>query len=368
MGNAVDKASMRLLKDLYDESTDKNVISSPLGVLMLLSLYSTGASETNREQIVKLLGLPDYKQMTNSYSLLSEKFNSMNPDLLTLANKVYVSNRFALNDHFSTVATRDYYSEVETLNFTDSQAAAAAINEWADRKTHGNIKNPVSADIFTPDTAAALFNVIFFQGHWGVPFRKADTKDKKFYISKSETIEKPTMHLLQSLLYKEDKDLGARMIELPYKEPGFRMIVVLPDAVDGLPAVLEKLSQKGILEDVFALSPAGRDVYLDMPKFEVKSKFNLKSILNKEGVGGIFSEDAPGIVKGQGVKVSEVFQEAFVKVDEEGATAGAFTGVLFVATSALLEPPQPLQFKVDRPFLYMILNEDIVLFAGAYSH
>ncbi|XP_013162569.1 PREDICTED: antichymotrypsin-1-like [Papilio xuthus] len=146
------------------------------------------------------------------------------------------------------------------------------------------------------------------------------------------------------------------------------MVVVLPDAVDGLPAVLDKLAQKGVLEDVFAMSPPGQDVDVDMPKFEVKSKFNLKNVLVKEGVSSIFNQQAEGIVKGQGLEVSEVFQEAFVKVDEEGATAGAFTGLVLVATSLLSEPPPPLPFKVDRPFLYAILHQDIVLFAGTYTH
>lgn len=40
----------------------------------------------------------------------------------------------------------------------------------------------------------------------------------------------------------------------------------------------------------------------------------------------IFEDAAPGIVKGTGVAVSRGLQEAFIKVDEEGATAGAFTG------------------------------------------
>lgn len=46
------------------------------------------------------------------------------------------------------------------------------------------------------------------------------------------------------------------------------------------------------------------------------------------GVNKIFTEGAPGVVKDADVVVSKAFQEAFVKVDEEGATAGAFTGKL----------------------------------------
>lgn len=71
------------------------------------------------------------------------------------------------------------------------------------------------------------------------------------------------------------------MVELPYKEDGFRMVVVLPNEIDGLASVIEKASEKGLLEDVFKLSPSGRDVKLHMPKFEMKSKHDLNSLLPK---------------------------------------------------------------------------------------
>lgn len=71
------------------------------------------------------------------------------------------------------------------------------------------------------------------------------------------------------------------MVELPYKENGFRMVVVLPNEVDGLPSVLEKASEKGLLNDVFKLSPAGADVELDIPKFDIKSKLDFNKILPK---------------------------------------------------------------------------------------
>lgn len=73
------------------------------------------------------------------------------------------------------------------------------------------------------------------------------------------------------------------MIELPYKEKGFRMVVVLPNEVDGLSSVLEKASEKGLLNDVFRLSPAGTEVDLDIPKFDIKSKLDFNEILPKVG-------------------------------------------------------------------------------------
>ena len=38
-------------------------MASPLGVLTLLSLYAAGSEGENREEIMKLLGSTDYKQV-----------------------------------------------------------------------------------------------------------------------------------------------------------------------------------------------------------------------------------------------------------------------------------------------------------------
>lgn len=59
-----------------------------------------------------------------------------------------------------------------------------------------------------------------------------------------------------------------------------------------------------------------------------KDGIHNKNVGFQVGVSKLFNEGAPGIVKGVPVKVSKAFQEAFIKVDEEGATAGAFTGLL----------------------------------------
>ncbi|CAH2089263.1 unnamed protein product [Euphydryas editha] len=367
LGDSIDIASMKLLKEIYDGSSDKNVVASPLGVLILLSLYGSGSEGKNREEIMQLLGSNDYKQLSDSYTQLSQKFSSMDPSYMTLANKVLVSDKLSVTDEFSRTA-REYDSEVSSIDFSKPKVAADVINDWSSKKTKGMISNPVSESDIDPATAIALLNVIFFQGHWHVPFNASETKEKEFNIDRSTVVKVPMMHLEQSLFYWEDKDMGVQMIELPYKETKFRMIVVLPNDIDGLPEVLKKTSEKGLLENVFRMHPVGAELLLDMPKFEIRSKIDLNSILQKVGVPSIFRSGSTGIVKESSVVVSKALQEAFVKVDEEGATAGAFTGIFAVPTSSLSQPPKPIPFKVDRPFLYAILHDDIIVFAGTYAH
>ncbi|CAB3257311.1 unnamed protein product [Arctia plantaginis] len=365
LGDSIDVSTMKVLKATYEAAEDKNVVSSPLGLMTLLSLFNLGAGPETQAEITNFLGGTDARKTSDLFKRLTLMYSELNPDHLTFADKISVSNRYTLNKSFAADA-RDYLCEFDTLDFGKPAEAAAAINRWAAEKTKGHITEPVSKDSLGPDVAAVLYNVIYFNGHWHVPFKAEETKDKDFHVSRDSVVKKPMMHLFQSLYYAESEQLGAKMIELPYKETGFRMVVVLPNEVDGLPSVLEKAAEKGLLSDVFRLSPAGCEVDLDMPKFEINTKIDFNDILPKVGVSKMFAEFAPGIVNAP-VKVSKAFQEAFIKVDEEGATAGAFTGLVMITISALSTPPPPMKFTVDHPFLYAILHEDKILFAGTYS-
>lgn len=59
------------------------------------------------------------------------------------------------------------------------------------------------------------------------------------------------------------------------------MVIVLPDEVDGLPAVLEKVTGTGLLKDIFELQSSEEEVELHFPKFEVRNKLDLKKLLPK---------------------------------------------------------------------------------------
>ncbi|XP_035434840.2 antichymotrypsin-1 isoform X4 [Spodoptera frugiperda] len=364
LGKSIDTATLKLLKEAYNLAEDKNVVSSPLSLMILLSLYNSGAGVQTKEEITRYLGGADFE---TAYKDLSVRFADLNPEALTVANKVYVASKYNLKDSF-TAAAQSYRSEVDKLDFGKKEAAAATINEWANEKTKGNIKDPVKPSMLSEDVAAALFNVIYFKGHWHVPFKAEDTEEKDFHVTKEQVVKKPTMRLTQSLFYAESPELGARLVELPYKERGFRMVIVLPNEIDGLPSVLEKAAEKGLLDEVFKLQPAGSDVELELPKFDIKSKLDFNEILPKLGISKLFEEPALGVVQDQSVVVSKAFQEAFIKVDEEGATAGAFTGLVARGLSSSYKPPPPPKFIVDHPFLYMILNEDKIIFAGTYTN
>jgi len=60
-------------------------------------------------------------------------------------------------------------------------------------------------------------------------------------------------------------------------------------------------------------------------------------------------------------------QSVYLDVDEEGTEAAAVTGLSVVATA--IGPP-PIEFIVDRPFVFILRDEQTStdLFAGAIRH
>ncbi|CAH0719801.1 unnamed protein product, partial [Brenthis ino] len=348
---------------VYESSDDKNVILSPLGVFTLLLLYAFGAEGQVADEIVEFLGAANKRHLTDSYRKLSRELSSMDPDLLAFSDNVYIDNQYSLNNSFILNAY-SYNSEADIIDFRNPKSAAKTINEWVSTKTKGKINEIVSEDDITYDLVVGLYNVIFFKGHWAVPFDESETREHCFLTDDFQLIKKPMMHLLKSLDYFEDEGAGVRMIQLPYKESKFKMVVVLPSHLNGLSMVLRQISETGLLHYVNRMNHSEIVINLHLPRFEIKSEHDLKNILPKVGISSIFHGDAYGVVNEAPVSVDKAFQQAFVVVDEKGSTAGAATGLHITYTS--LTPTIP--FKVDRPFLFAILYDDIVLVAGTLSH
>ena len=51
---------------------------------------------------------------------------------------------------------------------------------------------------------------------------------------------------------------------------------------------------------------------------------------------------------------AEVFHKTFLDLDEKGTEAAAATAVAMLAGTAFVEKPEPIEVRVDRPFLFAI--------------
>jgi serpin B len=163
---------------------------------------------------------------------------------------------------------------------------------------------------------------------------------------------------------------GYQAVELPYQGDRMAMIILLPDA-GNFEAVENELSAEQFESMLGSLEQV--EVVLSMPRFEYTSDFNLNETLTAMGMPDAFNPDLAdfsgmldpaSLPDAEKLFISDVLHKAFVKLDESGTEAAAATAVIMGVTSAPAD--LPVEFKVDRPFVYLIYDKDThsILFVG----
>ena len=106
-------------------------------------------------------------------------------------------------------------------------------------------------------------------------------------------------------------------------------------------------------------------VDLRLPQFTVESEAVLNETLKRLGMPTAFSQDADftKITGQKDLYLSEVRQKTFVKVDETGTEAAAVTSAVIAVKMAVRTKP----FYANRPFLYLIVKDNEILFFGRFA-
>ncbi len=285
---------------------------------------------------------------------------------LRTANALWGQKGYAFNPDFLKTAKDDYGGGLNDVDFVGAtEQARKAINDWVEEQTKQKIKDLLKPGSLTVDTRLVLTNAIYFNGTWADPFKKDATHDEPFRLGADKKVDAPLMHQTGHYGYLDGD--GFQALELPYKGGELSMVVLLPKKIDGL-ADLET----GLTADKLAgwVGKMHRQkVIVTLPKFKTTQQMGMKDILSKMGMPSAFTPgkaDLSGIAESKDrLWISDVIHKAFVDVNEEGTEAAAATGVIFTATSAVIEPPPP-EFRADHPFVFLIRDtrNDDILFLG----
>jgi serine protease inhibitor len=166
---------------------------------------------------------------------------------------------------------------------------------------------------------------------------------------------------------------GYRAVRLPYEVRALGMVVVLPDAVDGLDDVSRRVGAQDLSQIFAALrsADASKRVDLALPRFKTGFKAELVKLFQEAGMRRAFDlkdADFSGVTgrppSETPLAIGQIVHRAVIDVMEDGTEAAAATAITMVATSAA--PSQPEVFRVDRPFLFYIVDDatGAILFQG----
>jgi serine protease inhibitor len=354
-----------LLKQIAKEQPRENIFISPFSVSTALQMVGNGAvgvTKTEMQHVLKTDGLSPDKLNVASKSL-NESLNSKRDVILNLANGIWYQKEFHLKPGFISHDKYFFEAELAGVDF-GSPKSAQTINDWAEKKTHGKIKDLFQFP-FPPLTRVILANAIYFKGKWREPFDKDQTKPRPFHLPDSESKQTPMMQQHRHFSYRETDDFQA--VRLGYSGRYLDMILFLPKTNSSPQKLLAELSAASWQDDILPQFE-DREGTLVFPKFKVNYDVELNQPLESLGMKRVFDPHAADFsaMADEPLFVSEVKQKSFVEVNEEGTEAAAVTGISVTAMGAMPVPQPPFEMVVDRPFFFVIADErtQSILFMG----
>lgn len=358
------------------ELKGKNIFFSPFSISTALAMTYAGARAGTQHEMATVLQFPfdDNRTIHSLFgSLLTGLANPGEGVKLLTANALWLNNNFSSLKNFIDTLKNIYGAELKRVDFsTDNrEQAAQIINKWVENATERKIKELVPASCIHDKTRLILTNAIYFKGNWENQFDPKNTKDTPFHINRNQTVDIPMMYQSGKSKFEYFEGLGVKVADLPYVGNKLRMMIVVPDEIDGLPSLESQLAGTKGLDFLYSIasSPTDDEVKVYLPRFKSSSGFSVKQALNNMGMKTVFQRGmadfsgmAPGD-EGKNVQVDDVLHKGFIDVNEEGTEASAATAVVISRGIS-----RSKTVRADRPFFFFIYDKEMIniLFVGRY--
>lgn len=336
---------------LFKKSIDdeKNSLISPLSVMLALAMTANGAVGETLEEMENVLGgdltIDELNEYLHTYwSLLpsSEKAK------LEIANSIWFRDdeyMIRVKEEFLKKNANYYSASLYKAPFDDT--TVKDINGWVDEHTDGMIDKII--DEIDPLTVMYLINAICFDAEWMKPYNDYAVYEGDFYGLSGTT----TAELMRSEENRYVEDKNAVGFIKPY-EGGYSFMAILPNEGMSLADYIDTLEGDDLVQ--LYKNAEYATVNATLPKFKYDYSILLNDVLKEMGInkafGGGFSNLGESSL-GE-LFINRVLHKTFIEVDNAGTRAAAVTAVEVTPECAM--PIEPKIVKLDRPFLYAIVD------------
>lgn len=386
------KATNELAVDLHRQlaTGNESLCVSPFSIESALGMTFAGADGETRTEMARVLHFPSgastvaisfaslqhsLEEMTVKTAELVKKSKEFGgpsePITLNIANCLFAQKDYDFRQDFLSLVKQNYGAAFEPLDFTANPAAAAQhINKWVADQTRDKIRDLIPPDALNKLTRLVLANALYLKAPWADAFSEKTTQPESFHVHGGAPLDVAMMRKTARFGYAKRE--GFRAVSLPYVGDNLQFVVVLPDQVNGLHAVESKLTADVLAE---CAKLEAQEVNLHLPKFKVEpptialaetlQALGMKSAFDIPQGSANFDKMAPRKPNDY-LYISNVFHKTFIAVDEKGTEAAAATAVVMMRATAIAPKRQPVEVKVDRPFIYAIqhIPSGVCLFLG----
>ena len=343
---------------------DENFMLSPFSLSMALAMTWNGSEGDTKQAMQNTLGMGNWTgdEVNSYFRKLKDAFEKTDPSTkLSIANSIWTNRDVKILPKFISLNKTYYNATVEAVDF-GNPTTVGRINKWAADNTNGLIENVIEKT--NPLDLMYLLNALYFKGVWVSEFEAKNTSKMNFTTDSVTQSIVDIMHQENNFNYTHDETM--QVVELPYGNKAFSMMVLLPKEGKDLMNVAKTLQEKDYWNNLRDML-VNKKVELYLPKFKTAYSKQLNNVLIDMGMGVAFTPGKADFsrMSNRSVFISMVNQETYIATDEVGTEAAAVTSVGISLTSAR-PMPEKVVFKADRPFIYIIQENSTgsILFMG----
>lgn len=348
--------------------SQENLLYSPINAYIGLAMAAELASGNSRQQLLDALGIADTEQLRQQIHTLWESvYQDDGNEICTLANSLWLDTRLHYTQGVMDDLAYYYYTDIYQRDLGKGRTQKD-IGNWIAGNTGGFLKKNAIRVQMPEDPILALYSTIYFQAKWQDEFNAGNNTEKTFHGAVKDTTCTFMNAKLRQMYYYWGDSYGAVSLSL---KNGSRMWFILPDEGKTTEDVLREgqywdmISHTGYTEEQDNCKYM--KVNLSVPKFDISAQADLKEGLQAMGITDIFSfetADFTQALEGPAC-ITGANQSLRVAIDEKGVTAAAYIEI--PGAGAAAPPEEIIDFILDRPFLFVITNSGIPLFAGTVN-
>ena len=347
---------------------DKNMLISPLSIQLALAMTANGADGQTRQEMEALLGRGiDLDALNACLRAYVKKLPSGKAAKLSIANSIWFRDQKNLTVEQSFLQINKDYYDAEVFQRPFDETTVKEINNWVDHSTDGMIDQIL--DSIDQQSMMYLINAMAFDAEWAEQYYDFSISDGSFttYAGQQQTV--PMMHGSESRYLSDGRATG---FIKPYAGNQYSFVVLLPNQGEDLYDYIGSLSAQQLTETLAGAENV--NVITQLPSFRYEFTQSMNDILKEIGMPTAFDPDRAdlsklGKIEENNLFIGNVLHKTFIQVDGLGTKAGAVTMVEVYAGAAMGPAPEPKEVIVDRPFVYMIVENEtnLPLFIGCVT-
>ncbi|SFX92877.1 serpin family protein [Ruminococcus sp. XPD3002] len=372
------KLGIKMLKNLNKSEEKKaNMLVSPFSASAALAMTANGADGKTLEEMEKVIGdTMSIDDINNYMAWYISNLPDTESEQLMVADSIWFKDKPSLKIYDSFLETNKKYYNAEIYKTPFDNQTIKDINSWVNTNTKGMIPKLFKENDFEQKTnedekVMTLINTVYFNALWEHQYYHPypatfTTKDgnKKTISALGETSDNYYV-LDDALAFK--KNYAGR----------YKFVGILPDEGIDIDDYIESLDPEKLSEQL--RTPGDMSgytvVHTMIPEFDYNYSCSLKETLEQIGMPTAFTYAADfskindlSVEGANPLYIADVIQKTNIKLTKKGTEAAAATAVIMAEASAVAPPPKVIDIYLDRPFVYMIVDEnDTPIFIGSVT-